>query len=84
MSTQASAIWLGVAPWALAIRSRSEPLLRELPAGERKPGNEADAVLLAIIEHVLAAAIDEVVAVLHRRHLEHLGGGLDVGDRDVA
>ena len=58
--------------------------LGQIAGGQRKPGNEADAVRLAIVEHVLAAAIDEVVAVLHRRDLEDLGGGLDVGDRDFA
>src|SRR5215475_12561927 len=38
--------------------------LGEIAGGQREPGNEADAVLLAIIQHVLAAAVDEVVAVL--------------------
>src|SRR5262245_49019754 len=58
--------------------------LGESAGRKRKPRNEADAVRLAIVEHVLAAAIDEVVAILHRRHLEHLRGVVDVGDRNLA
>jgi hypothetical protein len=38
----------------------------------------------AIIQHVFTAAIDEIVSVLHGYHLEHLRGGFDVSDRNVA
>ncbi len=39
---------------------------------------------LAILQHVLAAAVGEVVAVLHGGHGEHPGRGLDLLDRDLA
>ena len=68
----------------LAMASRIVPGLREIARGERKPGDEADAVRLAVIQHVFAGAIDEIVAVLHRRDREHLRRGLDLGDRDLA
>ena len=55
----------------LAMSSRIEPL-SQTACSQRIPGDEADAVLLAIIQHVFAAAIDEIVAVLHGRHFEYL------------
>ena len=64
-STQASAIWPGAASWRLGDAVEHRARLGEIAGGERKPRDEADAVRLAIIEHVLAAAIDEIVAVLH-------------------
>jgi len=55
------------------------------PAGaEREPRDEADAVALAVREHVLAVAVDDIVAVLHGGDGEHLGRRLDVGDRHLA
>ena len=39
---------------------------------------------LAKVEHVLALPVDEVVAVLHGRHLEVFRGRLDLLDRDLA
>ena len=68
----------------LGNRIEDRARLGEIAGGERKPGDETDVVRLAIIEHVLAAAIDKIVAVLHGRHLEHLGRGLDVGNRYLA
>src|SRR5258708_33600732 len=56
----------------------------QLAGRERKPGNEADMVGGAMGEHILAAAVDQVVAVLHRRHPKYLSGGRDVGHRDLA
>jgi len=55
----------------------------ELPRGDWSPGDETDAVTLAILQHVFAAAIDEVLAVLNSRHVKHLRGGFDVSDRNV-
>ena len=52
--------------------------------GERRPGDETDIPALAGSQHVLAAAIDEIVAVLHRGHGKVGTGRLDVLDRDVA
>jgi hypothetical protein len=57
--------------------------LDEVARSQRIPGDEPDAAPLAIIQHVFAAAIDEVIAILHRRHFENLRGGFDVGDGNV-
>ena len=35
-------------------------------------------------QHILAAAIDKVVPVLHCSHGEYLAGGFDIGDRNLA
>src|SRR6185437_422227 len=43
---------------------------------ERRPGDEADVVLLAKIERRLARAVDEIIAVLHRGDREDPGGRL--------
>ena len=58
-------------------------LAGEIARGQQKPRDEADAVPFAIIEHVLATAIDQIVAILHRRHREHLGSILDIGNRHL-
>ena len=58
--------------------------LRQLAGGERKPGNEPDAVGRAMGEHVLAAAVDQVVAILDCRHRKHALGGLDIVHGDLA
>jgi hypothetical protein len=47
---------------------------REPTRSDWSPGDETDAVLLAIIQHVFAAAIDEIVTVLNSRHFEQLQG----------
>lgn len=72
LSTQASAIWLGAALWALAAELRIVPPFGEAACSERIPRDKADAMTLAIAQHVFTAAIDKIVAVLHRRHFEHL------------
>src|ERR1700730_5686075 len=54
----------------------------QLAGRERKPGNEPDIVGGTIGQHVLAAAVDQVVAVLYRRHWKYPAGGLDLGYRD--
>jgi len=58
--------------------------LRKATGSDWSPGDETDAVLLAIIQHVFAAAIDEIVAVLNSRHFEQLQGGFDDGYGNVA
>src|SRR6476646_5454313 len=55
--------------------------IREAARGDWSPGDETDAVALAIVEHVFAAAIDKVVAILNSHDVEHLGGGFDLNDR---
>src|SRR5258705_9867138 len=56
----------------------------QLAGREWKPGNEPDLVCGTIGQPVLAASVDQVVAVLYRRHLKYPAGGLDVGNRDFA
>src|SRR3546814_15703168 len=51
---------------------------------QRIPRDEADAVPRTVVEHVLAVALDEIVAVLHRRDPEDLRRRLHVVDRDLA
>src|SRR5690349_3555777 len=58
--------------------------LGEFTGGEREPGDEADAVGLAIVEHVLVSAVGEVVAVLDRRDREDLPGRFDLFYRHLA
>ena len=57
------------------------PGLSELAGGQREPGNEADAVGLAIGEDVLTGTVGEVVAVLHGGDREHLPRRFDLSDR---
>src|SRR5690242_20172669 len=57
--------------------------LGEVARGEREPRDEADALLLAVLEDVLGLAGREVVEVLDRRDLEDLLGGLDLLDGDL-
>src|SRR5579862_1191785 len=56
----------------------------QLAGGEWKPGNEPDIVGGTIGQHVLAASVDQVVAVLYRGHGEDPAGSLDSGHRDFA
>src|SRR6266403_735813 len=64
------------------VQHRARP--GEVAGRQRKPGYEPDPVPLAVDQHVLAVANDQVVAVLNRGHLEEFGGGFDLGHRDFA
>src|SRR5438093_11045167 len=55
----------------------------QLAGLEWKPRNEADVVGVAIRQHRFTAAVDEVVAVLHRRHRKYTPSGVDVAHRDL-
>ena len=57
--------------------------LGQLAGGQRELRDEADALLLAVLEDVLGLTVDEVVAVLHRGHLEDLLRRLDLLDGDL-
>ena len=62
---------------------RDRPLVGD-PAGlEREPGNEAEAVALAAVEHGLRVAFVEAVAVLDRDHGHDLAGALELLDVHV-
>ena len=50
---------------------------REPSRGERCPRNEADILVRAIVEHVLALAVDEIVLILDGNDGEELFGRLD-------
>src|SRR5882757_3877394 len=56
----------------------------QLARRERKPGDEADLVGGAISQHILAVAVDEVVAILHCHHWKYATGSLDFCHRDLA
>ena len=56
---------------------------------ERRPRNEGDAVLLAVVEEVIPLAVSKAIAVLHRDDRDDFAGALEVfeghvGERDVA
>lgn len=72
----------GIVPSGDRIEQRAR--LCQIAGGERIPGNEADIVLGAIVEHVLAGAIDKIVAVLDSGDLKVFRGRLNVGDGDFA
>src|SRR5262249_28073447 len=57
--------------------------VREPTRSDWSPGDETDAVLLAIIQHVFAAAIDDIVTLLDSRHFEQLQSGFEVGYGNV-
>ena len=84
LSTQASAICAGLALCALGDVVQQRAGLGQIAGRQRKPGNETDALLLAIIQHRFAAAIDQIVAVLHRGDREDFRRRLDLGHRDFA
>src|SRR4029077_13012788 len=58
--------------------------LREIARRERKPGDKADPVRLAIVEYGLVSSVSKGVAILHRRYREDLAGRLDLRDRHLA
>jgi hypothetical protein len=56
---------------------------REIPGGQREPGDKADAVASTGLEHVLGRALDEAVAVLHRGYGYDLLGLFELLNRDI-
>src|SRR5471030_1691367 len=58
--------------------------LDQLAGGQREPGDEAYAMLGAIVEHILAATVADVKAVLHGGDLEVARSSLDLLDRHFA
>lgn len=83
-SSQARAIWPGVAPWARPTWSSVPPGAVSWPADSGNQGDEADGLLLAVVQHRLASPVGQVVAVLDRRDREHALGRLDLGDAYLA
>ena len=71
-STQASATWLGDAPSFFAMLSSTEPGFASTPAASGYHGMKTDILFGAMVEHVLALAIDQVVFILHRRDRERI------------
>src|SRR5579872_3114065 len=70
-------------------RDAVEEFVRLAHLAERSPGNEGDAVLLAMVEEVVPLAVSEAVAVLYGDDGDDFAGALDVfegdvGERDVA
>jgi hypothetical protein len=70
------------------LRHRAAPL-GQVALGQREPRDEADPLIRAHVEHVLAAAVDEVEAVLDGDDVDDRAGlgellGPDVRDADVA
>src|ERR1700743_2580211 len=87
LSSHATAIAPVVKPCVLAILLTTEPGLTSSHAApaceavsrrQRMPRDKADVVLLAVIQYLLAFAIDEVVLVLHGHDLEVLLRSFDV------
>ena len=57
--------------------------LGELARREREPRDEADALGLAVVQHVLGLPVGQVVEVLHGGDVEVLAGRLDLLHRDL-
>ena len=55
----------------------------QLAVGDREPRNEREVSVLAVFEHGLRFAIDEVVEVLHRDDDCHLSCGADLVHPDL-
>ena len=62
---------------------RFETAARQIAGGERVPGNEADIMGLAIIEHFLAGAVGQIVEVLHAHDRDGPFGRRDLRGRDA-
>ena len=58
--------------------------LGQVTGRQRKPRNKADVVLGAVIKHLFAGTIHQVVLVLHRGDVEVFRGGFDIVDRHLA
>jgi hypothetical protein len=56
----------------------------ELAAGHGVPGQEADALLLAVLERFLMTAVGETVSILDSDDVDDLAGFLDLGRGDFA
>src|SRR5918911_693037 len=56
---------------------------RQVPGGQREPGDEAHALAFAEVEYVFGAAADEVVAVLHRGYRYDVPRLFDLFDADL-
>ena len=65
LSSHAIATWAGCAE-SLCSACECAARSREVAGCEREPGDEADALAGAVIEHVPGMPVDEVVPVLHR------------------
>ena len=57
---------------------------RQIARRQWIPRDEADAVPLAVLQHILAATVGQVVAVLHGSHREHAAGRFDFLYRNFA
>ena len=66
-SSQASASCAGVAPCSARDRRERAAGLGQLAGGQREPRDERDALALAVVQHVLGAAVGQVVAGSARR-----------------
>ncbi len=63
-SSQASAIWLGVAPWLWAIRASDRIWAGEPTHCQRVPRNKGNAGTGAHIDQPVGRSVAEIVAVL--------------------
>ena len=78
--SQARHTWVTVAPSSRGHPVEGTARPRQLPAGQRGPRDEADPVLLAVVDHVVGAPLAEVVLVLHADHRHDPAGRLDLFD----
>ncbi len=80
-SNHASATCMGLA--AMRVCDPLHSLLRSFARPQRKPGNEHDSVLFAIVHHVVPLAIGEAVTILHGNDRHNLASPLDVLPRYI-
>ena len=55
----------------------------EIAGSHGEPGYESDAVLFAVVQHVLGFAVRQVVEVLNRGHIDYRARVLDLSDGDL-
>ena len=56
---------------------------REVPRSDGEPGDESDAFLFAVLQHVVARPVGEVVSILHGRDRHYRASRDDFGDVHV-
>ena len=82
-SSQARHTWETVAPSSVATWSSGSARPGQLAAGQREPRDEADPVLLAVVDDVVGAPLGDVVLVLHADHRHDPAGRLDLVHADL-
>jgi len=79
---QGNLTWVGAVLRCHGVQNR--PRFGKIASGKREPRDEPDVLHRAVVEHFLAGAVDEIIAVLDGRDLEEFRRGLDIVDGNLA